>query len=379
MKKISKILVLAIFSLALLAACDNSFGVFKEILSEKEQLGTDQFKNALVKAIAEDTTHYYALMSKVFYRTTAGSSWSVLPIGSSGDIDYFCSGFASDGAGTLYFAITDTSLNELKGVWKTSDSGTSWTSIDASALSAASGGTRIFDALYAAQGSVFALAHTKADNQYTLYASDGSTAFSTTTNIQSIAVPVLGVVHDGTDFWAMTSEKLYKGSTATNLAEDVSAGTPSGNETLRGLLVNSSQDLIISTNDGQLYTYDGIWNAAKTVETDVQLGAMTIVPIDPADGSSALLSIIAKHNASYGYFEWNAATDTKVQGSASEAVFSQPSSNYTTTIYGKPILSLHYSSVNRTIFAGLAAQGTDSYALYANTFTGGAWSGWTAQ
>jgi hypothetical protein len=378
MKKTSYI-ALTLILLVFLGACDNSFGVFKEIQSEKEQVGTDQFKNALVKAIAEDASHYYALMSKVFYRTTAGTSWSVLPIGSSADTDYFCSGFASNGAGTLFFATTDTSSNELKGVWKTSDSGTSWTSIDASAVSAASGGTRIFDALYSAGGSVFALAHTKTDNLYTLYASDGSTAFAAIANLQSIALPVLDVVSDSTDFWAITREKLYRGSTATNFAEDSLAGTPSGNETIRGIIVNSASSVVVSTNDGQLYTYNGSWQAAKTVETDVQLGAMTEVPLDPSDGASALRLILAKHNTSYGYFEWNAVTDTKVLGSAAEAVFSQPSSNYTTTMYSKPILSFHYSTANRTIFAGLAAQGTDGYALYANTFTAGAWSGWTAQ
>jgi len=54
-------------------------------------------------------------------------------------------------------------------------------------------------------------------------------------------------------------------------------------------------------------------------------------------------------------------------------------SSYTTTVYTKPVLAIYYSAAKNTILIGMAAQGTDTYALYSNTYSSAAWSGWTAE
>ena len=55
------------------------------------------------------------------------------------------------------------------------------------------------------------------------------------------------------------------------------------------------------------------------------------------------------------------------------------SSNYTTAVNKKPVQAIYYSKDKDTILIALAAQGTDGYALYSNTYASGAWGGWTAE
>ena len=40
---------------------------------------------------------------------------------------------------------------------------------------------------------------------------------------------------------------------------------------------------------------------------------------------------------------------------------------------------MHFGQVVAQCHIGLAAQGTDTYALYSNAYASGAWSGWTAE
>ena len=190
-----------------LAACDNTYGVFHEIQTEKTQAGTDVFKNVTVKTIAEDAVNYYAAMAKVFYRPVGGGTWIVLPV--SNDSDYYCAGLASDGA-SIYVAATDTGgAATLKGIYKGTAVGTTWTwsaSINTAAI-----GTKTVDALFWAGSNLFALAHVESTETYSLYYSDGSTAFALT-GLNALSAPVLGVVHDGTTYWAITSTTVYTGA-----------------------------------------------------------------------------------------------------------------------------------------------------------------------
>ena len=80
------VLILA-STILLVAACDNSFGVFSEIQTEIRQVGTDQFKNAAVRSLDEDGSNYYAVMAKVFKKAKTNGTWAVLPIGTGTPTD----------------------------------------------------------------------------------------------------------------------------------------------------------------------------------------------------------------------------------------------------------------------------------------------------
>ncbi|HWR11567.1 MAG TPA: hypothetical protein VN445_07090 [Rectinemataceae bacterium] len=368
------VLAVAAGSIAL-AACDNSFGVFHEIQTEKAQVGTDVFKNVTVKAIAEDGSNYYAAMAKVFYRPTGGDTWLVLPVNS--DTDYYCSGLASTGAGTIYVAATDTSTTALKGIFSTSDSGANWNK-----MSDAEFDGKIVDALFYVNGTLFATSHTDTESSDTFYLYYWDTAtsnFLPATFPSALDIPITGLVYGGSAYWAMTSSALYTSSASPfNFVADSTSGTPSSAKTLCGIATDSSADVLVTTSDGYLYTYAASAWSSDLLASSVKLGVLAEVPID--DAASAYRLLVAKHNSSYGYYEYNAATqDDPLSGNDGDAIFSPTASSYTTTIYLKPVMAFHYSTANKTLLIGMAAQGTDTYALYSNTVTGSDWSGWTAE
>lgn len=362
-------------SLALLAlgACDNSYGVYHEIQTEKAQVGTDIYLNTTVKALGGDGTKYYAVMAKVYARSVAsGSTWSVLPV--NGDSGYYASGFASNAAGTIYVASSDTASTALKGIYSTTDSGATWTRLDSGEFA-----SKIVDSLYYANGTLFVAAHTETDTAatYGLYYYDGA-AFQAA-GLASLDIPLIGLVYGDSNYWAITSSKVYLSSTASGFSstEDSTSGTPSSSKTLEGIAVDSTGKVLVTTSDGYLYTRASSAWTNKLIASSVALGALAEVPIDSA--ASAYRFLISKHNSSYGYYEYDATTDTELSGNSSSAIYVPTASSYTTTIYAKPVLALYYDAANSRILIGLSAQGTDTYALYSNTYSSGAWSGWTAE
>jgi len=373
-------LLAALAATLILAGCDNTYGVFHEIQTETKQVGTDIFLNATVKGLGEDAANYYAIMSKIYTRAKSGDTWTVLPVNNLSS--YYCAGFASDGASTIYVASADAaSGTTLNGIYSSTDQGANWNALDATGL-----GSSIVDNLFLANGTLFAAAHTETEvaSTYALYYWNGS-AFAAT-SLTELNRPVTSVAYAQSNYWAIGSDatdaddahvgRLYKGAAPSSLAVDAAASTPSGAEVIDNFTVNAAGNLLATTADGDLYTWDGSTWSTAVVAADIKLGALAQVPKVPAGTDYCL--IVPKHDATYGYYEYESA---KRYGNASDAVFVPTSSNYTTAIYEKPVLAIHYSEAADTILIAMAAQGTDGYALYSNTYsaTDSAWGGWTAE
>ncbi len=373
-------LLAALAAALILAGCDNTYGVFHEIQTETKQVGTDIFLNATVKGLDEDAANYYAVMSKIYTRAKSGDTWTVLPVNNVSS--YYCAGFASDGASTIYVASADAaSGTTLNGIYSSTDQGAAWNPLDATGL-----GSSIVDNLFLANGTLFAAAHTETEaaSTYALYYWNGS-AFAAT-SLTGLNRPVTSVAYAQANYWAIGSDatdaddahvgRLYKGAAPGSLAVDAAASTPSGAEVIDNFTVNAAGNLLATTADGDLYTWNGSAWSTAVVAADIKLGALAQVPKVPAGADYCL--IVPKHDSTYGYYEYESA---KRYGNASDAVFVPTSSNYTTAIYEKPVLAIHYSEAADTILIAMAAQGTDGYALYSNTYsaTDGAWGGWTAE
>jgi len=401
MKKLHAIKTITALSILLasltIASCDNSYGVFSEVQTEKAHVGTTIFKNSTVKSLGEDGLNYYAVMSKVYSTksdpaTFATGSWTVLPI--NGLSAYYVAGFATDAtSGKIYAATMDAVLSTFNGIYASGDSGSTWTEIPSTAIGVSP--TVSVDALYWAGDTLFALAHDQTAATYRLYYSNGLAAFATTTISYSGTdtfpnmLPIIAVVKAGSTYWALTQTRIYSGASPSTLAFDATASTPTGTiptgtsgSVLCSIAVNSANSVLVTRFDGYLYTLtSGVWTSAVVI-TGSKLGVLAEVPTTPPTLTDKRLILAKDTNlsgSSGGYCEWNALTSTEVAGNDSLAIFSPTSSGYTTTIYNKPVQSIYYSSTNKTILIGLAAQGSDSYALYSNTYSGGAWSGWTAE
>ena len=367
---IAALVLLAAAALAL-AGCDNTYGVFHEIQTEKAQVGTDQFKNATVKALGEDDANYYAVMAKVFYRAKASGAWTVLPIGTAQDTSYYCAGFASSGSNAIYVAAADSaSSTTLKGIFTRSDSTSSWTQMDSGEFA----GKKV-DALYYVKDTLFVEAHVDTETSSTYYLYYWTGAAFASAGLPSLSLPVQGMAYGGSKYLAMTNSAIY--ASASNDFSVPATITPGSSEVLCGIASDHSGNVLATTAAGELYTWDGAsWSGPATVKSGIKLGALAEVPQVPAGSSYSLL--IAKHDSTYGYYEYEIGATSPRLGSASDAIFAPTSSNYTTAIYSKPVQAAYYSASAKTILIALAAQGTDGYALYSNAY-GSAWGGWTAE
>lgn len=357
----------AVLALAIaMAGCDNDFGVFQSVQTEKQQTGAGIFKGTTTKAVAEDDVNYYAAMSKVFFRAKGGSVWSVLKV--NGSADYFCAGLACDNSSPvrLYVAASDKVTGILRGIWRTDDSGATWTQLDAAVLDG-----RIADNLYFAGGTLFAATHS--GEHHSLHYWNGTAFAAAGAGLADLGFSVKAVAWDGASFWAINSAKAFKGM-AGGMAEEAGSGTPSSAKYLCGLAADSAGAARITTRDGLLYTYSGGSWSSLTLKNATMHGVLAEFPIS----ATAKRLVIAKHDSSYGYIEYDASEAVPVIAGSKGALVPRESI-YTTTMYDKPVLAFYLSKDGTAMFTALAAQGTSGYSLYSNKFDGSAWEGWTAE
>lgn len=358
---------LALTLLVLFAGCDNSFSIFKSISLETKQVGVDLFKNVTVRAMANDTANYYALLGQVVWRPIDGSaSWNVLSV--NGSKDYFAAGLASDGT-NVYVAKAD-SNNVLQDIFKTGDSGTTWTAMNAAP---SIGSNPAVDWLKCVNGTLFVASH--AAGKYSLYYYNGAAFVSA--GIENISRPLIDIVWNGSEYWAISDSAAYHG-TAGAMAED--ASFPALAQGLVGIAANSAGRVLISRSDGLVYSLQsGAWTQI-TIKASTKLGPLFLLT-QPAASQRIM---VGKGISTYGYYEYDeAGASLKENGSG---FISTSSSVYLSTMLSKHIIGFWQPSNNTNIlFAMLAAGGTDSYALYKNSFDpaanagAGAWSGWTAE
>lgn len=362
------VIVLGMATLALLSGCDNAYGVFASVQLETKQIGTDVFENVMVKAVTGDGTRYYAQQgSKIHSRAAASTTWTVLPVGPSQTSSYFAAGMAFDGA-RLWVVASDPSTLVLSGIHTTADQGSTWTTIADPGL--ASG--ELAQGLLAANGTVFLLSRVSSGsaNAYTLREYLPSSA-SWASRLSGLASPISDLAWDGSAFWAAAGSSIYTGATGAALAADGSA--PAG-KTFSGLSTYGSA-LYVACSDGTAYARSGgVWGSAVTIASSIAIGTMVSVPVS----ASAERLLIARHDSSYGYYEYDGSTVTA--GSAGLVTLTE--SNYSTTVYAKAVNAFYYHRINAnsgTLFAALNPGYSSGYGLYSTRWNGTAWSGWTAE
>lgn len=364
------LLAATLFMLGTVFSCDNTFGVFQSIQTEKKQTGTDVFLNASVKSVAEDGSNFYAAMAKIYFRPKTGTGWNVLSV--ANNTNYFCNGIAGDGTSTVYAAISSNTDNSLLGIYKSTDGGSSWTTVTSTSLSGLA-----IDGMWLVNGALFVAAHgSPAENNYKLYYDNGSGFALAGAGLGGLTSGVLSVAFDGTSYWAATSSALYKGL-AGSMAEEASAGSPKADtKTIGGICADTAAGKVfVTTADGLLYAYQtGSWTHA-TVKTDLKLGPIAM----PGNPSTDYL-IIAKSDAYDGYSEFTPSTSTYTEGKDGILV-NATASLYAPTVYGKPVNGFYGSKDGKSFFIALSAQGSSTYGLYRTDYDSGTskWSGWTAE
>ena len=401
--------ILIVLSAALSLSCNNSFGVFHEIQTEKPQEGTDTFVKVSVKALAEDNTNYYAAMAKIFYRpktadnssstgSTVLKTWKLLKVNEVSD--YFCSGMVSDGAETLYVASSTKESGTLNGIYSTTDAGAKWNN-----LIAASDGTfsnSYVDALFFAGGHLFVSAHSNdaaGDNLYALYYYDGESFKLAGSAMAGLPYCITDLAYDGKNYWAINQEKVFLGSVDTdgiNFAADIAGGTPKADadKFLSGLFVDSQKNVHVTTYNDYLYTYSTaseVWFSPRVVSesgshtSSICLGKLIEITQGPSDATLPRLLIAnTSSTTSCGYYEYpyKDSSSTTIQAVAgANGIVAGGSSTYNSTVRGKPVNVFYLSRDNTVLFVGLSSNDSSSYSLYSSTYSSaeGKWSGWSAE
>jgi len=370
-------LLAAILIILTLSSCDNTFSIFQSIGQEVKQLGAELFKGTTVRAMGSDATNYYALMSKVVYKPKSGVNWDVLPI--DGDTDYFSPGLASDG-NTIYVAKADLNAN-LKDIYSSTDGGKNWTGMDAkndiqNVIGA--GNNFCVDWLKCENNTLFVAFHSSAG--YSLFYYDvASTSFKNAfSTISSLSEPLVDIVWDGSTsapgkYWLISSSKVYSGVEGS-IDEDSSPNNPALSKGLKGIASDGAGRILVSRSDGKIYDYaSGNWSNFL-VKSSSELGPLIL--LDQPSTSKRIL--VAMGTSTSGYMECDENGSIVYENGVGFISTSQ--SIYNSTVRAKQVEGFWQPvDDSNTLFALLAAGSEGSYALYRNTYSEGAWSGWIAE
>ena len=369
--KKSQSIFIAILIILTISSCDNTFSIFQSIGQEKKQLGAELFKATTVRAMGSDGTNYYALMSKVVYKPIAGENWNILSI--DGDSDYFAPGFASDGS-TIFVAKAD-SNNNLEDIYSSNDNGTSWKAMDAK--NSIGSGVSV-DWLKCENKTLFVAVHGSAG--YSLFYYDvASTSFKNAfSTISSLSEPLVDIVWDGSTsapgkYWLISSSKVYSGVEGS-IDEDSSPNNPALSKGLKGIASDGAGRILVSRSDGKIYDYaSGNWSNFL-VKSSSELGPLIL--LDQPSTSKRIL--VAMGTSTSGYMECDENGSIVYENGVGFISTSQ--SIYNSTVRAKQVEGFWQPvDDSNTLFALLAAGSEGSYALYRNTYSEGAWSGWIAE
>lgn len=370
------ILVVAITTALIASSCDNSYGFISSVQQESLATQKSTFYKAAVNQLVAYSGDYYARLVGIYKRPAASAAskdWTLVDtIGSLGDA-YTCRGLAATTAG-LYAAILSRVDGTETPVGIYHFDGTSWTLAMSSA-------TADIQALYAANNEVFALvrtSYTSSTAHYAIRHLNG--AALETTGIDDVTTYPAGLVGNGSgQYWAAAGVTLYLGSSPTGLAS--SAVTIA--KTASALTYDSAAStLFLGTKDGYVYNWDGT-TASPTggylATTSTSYGITTLAALPRSAGAYCVLA----GNSLQGYFESPVSTG-QVSGFTigSDSLYVASATNYDTSLQYLPVYSFDYvgDSTSGTLFASASSTMSTSYpGLWSNAYSGGAWSGWTAE
>jgi hypothetical protein len=411
----ARVLFAALVSLIALIAfsCDDSYGIYTNVQSEKKQVGTKVFRETVCTNAFRLGEYYYASTSAKLHRRSAvsGSTDWGDPISLGDSSSYTLRGavlVGSSESGTIY-ALTGASSSDVK-LYSSTD-GSSWTEVSIpSAPATTSSYTFTLDALYSAGGHLYAEGNfydtssgaAVGINYYYLYYYSGS-AWSVVNNFSQLSkAPIRGVVANAattgaTKYYFASTGQLYEGSAAdgSDASSIIDNFTSLSSRPIWGLSYTGGQLYIgtkddsstSSTNEGG-YLYRG--DTAAAIKIDSSSRPITKVIQVPSSAGNLLLVGTDTDDvdvAAVGYYEGlyndTFTSSSFVVGSTNHYV-AYTSSIYSTTVSVFPVHEFYYDEStaygdNLFVCISPGTTSTSYYGLYESTWNGSSWSGWDAQ
>ena len=346
-------------------SCNNSYGIFNDVQGQRKEEGSDAFKKTASYSLFRLGSAYYASTSRLYARSVDSSTWSQLSIGGSNS--YFLRSIVLVNA-TIYALVGEKSTDVA--LYSSTD-GATWSAV----ANIPSG--KVFDALFSANGHLFAVSHTyitttstdTGTSYYDLYYYDGS-AFSAVNNFTNLTLTIRGVASDGTNYWFASENMLYT-ATNPNNSGGSSLGTPP--DTIWYISYTGGY-LYVSMTNGNLYqggfsSYDNVSSEPLSVVLQVPSpsGNILVVGSDTVDSSSA-----------YGYYE---GAYGSLNIGSDDSIVAHSSSIYNTTVYDSPVHCFYYDLILQNLFICISPSTSSSsyYGLYMSHWNGTSWDGWEAQ
>jgi hypothetical protein len=398
-------------------SCDNAYGVFQQVQLEKKQVGNTVFQETGVYNAFRLGNYYYAATATLNRTTVGADSWSTVAINGSTSYSLRSAVLAGDYlTGTIYALIeTGVEKSSTISVYSSTD-GNTWTGPLSSQPGYNSNLISNYDALFAANGCVYAENHSYNPNSY----APTSPGQSTYTLFQLVPSPaqvtgstgtfcpsapptvdldksIRGVVFDGSSkYWFASENKLFSGissngSDATDSSSTFTGLFSSSSYTVWGISYSGSPGhLYVTTKNGHIYKDGG------SAANPVGLPLTQVIEVPSASGTIPTILLVGTDSVppttlisaatAQGYFECNVDTfPTGFVGGGSGQVTSN-SSLYATTVNIAPVHSFFYDPVvdpvvgNRLfICVSPGTSSTSYYGLYESDWNGSSWSGWTAR
>ncbi len=368
-------------------SCDNSYGVYKGVQGEKSQKGTTSFTKTQVSNAFRLGSNYYAATMTLNSKAVGDSVWSTVAIAGTTDYRLQSAVLAGDSsAGTIYALVeTGGTVNVYRSV-----DGATWTA-DLTLPAQTYSGTSafIFDALFSANGSLYAEGHAydstgaSSASTYTLWYLNGTSFVHVNAFSPAADKPLRGVVFGAGSYYFASADLLFNGSAAdgSDAASAITAYTDLSGKTISGISytkgISTAGALYVATSDGYLY------QGGNATGSSVASVPLTVVVQVPASATSDL--ILAGTDAigttpAVGYYEGTfgslAIGSTNTQVALTASIFKSTVSTF-------PIHAFFYDPVKTTVFVCVSPGSSSStyHGLYSSVWDPATakWSGWSAE
>ena len=366
----TSILVLAV---SLLAACNNSYGVFSTIQEESKNSNTSTFYQTLVPDLVAYDGNYYARLVGIYSRpasSAAASDWSYIGASTFGS-DYVCKGMTATGT-DLYVAISNGrgKASTPNGIYRLN--GTTWTHPYTDAEN--------IQALYSANNEVFAVT-LNSGGGYSLWHFDG-TSLDTPAIFTTATMPT-NVVYFKGSYYCASGTSLYSG-TATTMTSTTESYTITrlATDEFTG---SAATIMFLGTSTGYVYrsTDGSTWGSGKsaTYSTSYSVVSMTAVPTGTTGTGRALL-VGSSYN---GYYEADVTSGLGSFTTGDSSNIVAAGSNYDSSLGNMPVMSFVYTGdeTSGTLFACASAMAVDYTGLWSNKCTTPSstvnWDGWASE
>jgi len=292
-----------LFLLFLVLACQPiEHSVFKAVIEARPEVDYSLDNNLTIIGMADDGTDYFLAtatslwMRAISLNTSSNVTWDNVTKPAGADL---CTAFAYTGA-NIYagFKFTNNTYNLYMGAFGTSPG---WNKVTDANVA----GKQIVRLWYL-DGSLFALVFS--GSTFTLYYYDSVNFVAT--GISGLAYPVTSMCSNGTDYWAVTRNRLYRSQTAPDnfLAFDP-APTKGTSDAYTGIFYSTTySSYYLSLNNGRIYsTTDptGGWPVNSGVEED---NTRRIYFNEPAEIDSNIIAGTMQN----GFFETRNGDITKI-------------------------------------------------------------------